>query len=100
MCIRDRTWSVKWGEEVSPSVFCSRLVWACGYFVEPEYFVPIGRIEGADDLKRAKSYVSKNGSFRKARFQLRADSPKFLEGQSWKWSHNPFVGTRELQGLK
>jgi hypothetical protein len=95
-----RTWNVKWGEEASPSVFATRLVWACGYFVQPEYFVALGRIEGADDLKRAKAYVKKDGSFRKARFQLRVDSPKYLEGQGWKWTDNPFLHTRELGGLK
>jgi len=97
---RGRTWNVKWGEEASPSVFVTRLVWACGYFVQPEYLVPLGTIEGADDLKRAKSYIEKDGSFRKARFQLRAESPKYLDGQGWKWKDNPFVGTHELAGLK
>lgn len=34
------------------------------------------------------------------RFQLRSDSPKYLPGKGWTWLDNPFVGTRELQGLK
>jgi hypothetical protein len=97
---RGLNWSVKWGEETSPSTFTSRLVWACGYFVQAEYFVPNGRIEDTHDLKRADRYISKDGSFNNARFQIRADFPKYLAGQSWTWTKNPFIGTREFQGLK
>jgi hypothetical protein len=93
-------WNVKWGHEPSASTFCTRLLWACGYFAQPEYFVPQGRIEGVHNLERARSFVSKDGSFVKARFQLRSDSPKYLKGQHWAWGKNPFSGTRQLQGLK
>src|SRR5262245_51645689 len=47
------TWNVKFGHEANSSTFCTRLLWACGYFVAPEYFIARGRIEGARDLKRA-----------------------------------------------
>jgi hypothetical protein len=97
---RGRSWNVKWGREGTASVFCTRLVWACGYFAEPEYFVPSGRIESAKGLKRAGSRVSNDGSFERARFQLRSDTPQFLEGRSWTWAENPFLGTHEFQGLK
>jgi hypothetical protein len=97
---RGRSWNVKWGREVSASVFCTRLVWACGYFTEPEYFIASGRIEGVKGLKRAGSHISHDGSFKRARFQLRSDTPKFVEGRSWTWAENPFVGTRQFQGLK
>jgi hypothetical protein len=97
---RGLAWNVKWRHEARPSVFCTRLVWACGYFVETEYFVPKGRIENVHGLKRASSFVSHDGSFLNARFQLRSGSPKFLKGRHWSWSENPFAGTRELQGLK
>src|SRR5262245_12168552 len=53
---RGVAWNVKWGVEASPSVFCTRLASACGYLVEPEYFVASGRIANADDLDR-KSVV-------------------------------------------
>jgi hypothetical protein len=93
-------WNVKWGHEPSPSTFCSRLLWACGYFSQIEYFVPQGRIEGIHNLERARSHVSKDGSFVKARFQLRSGSPKYLKGEHWTWEKNPFKGTHELHGLK
>src|SRR5262249_5592238 len=51
MDARNVMWDVKWGEEARPSVFSSGLVWAVGYYVEPEYFLAQGRIDGAHDLK-------------------------------------------------
>jgi hypothetical protein len=93
-------WNVKGGHEPSASTFCSRLLWACGYFAETEYFVAQGRIDGVHHLERARSFISKDGSFVKARFQLRSDSPKYLKGQHWTWTNNPFSGTHQLQGLK
>jgi hypothetical protein len=98
--VRGRSWNVKWGEEVGPSTFCTRLIWACGYHAVPEYFLAEGRIEGVLGLKRARAWVSKDGSFVNARFQLRSDSPKYLHGQHWTWKKNPFLGTAQIQGLK
>jgi hypothetical protein len=97
---RGAHWNLKWGHEVLPSTFCTRLAWACGYVAEPEYFVQQGHIEGVHGLKRAKSHVSPDGSFENARFQLRSDAPKYLPGYRWRWDDNPFLGTHELQGLK
>jgi hypothetical protein len=97
---RGVAWNVKWGSEAAPSAFCTRLMWACGYFVQPEYFLKSGHIEGAHDLKRAKSHISADGSFVNARFQLRSDSPEYLDGYQWTWTDNPFQGKREIQGLK
>jgi hypothetical protein len=97
---RGTKWNVKWGQEASASTFCTRLLWACGYFAEIEYFLPQGRIDGAHDLKRAHSFIAKDGSFANARFQLRSDAPKYLKGAHWTWTKNPFVGTPQLKGLK
>jgi hypothetical protein len=98
---RGRTWRVKWGNEVHTETFASRLAWAAGYFVEVNYFVPVGRIDGADGLQRAGQCISADGSFRDARFEF--DEPgvvKHFDEHSWAWNDNPFVGTRELNGLK
>ncbi|HEX4996943.1 MAG TPA: hypothetical protein VFY29_01885 [Terriglobia bacterium] len=97
---RGVSWNIKWGREVFPSTFCTRLAWACGYVAAPEYFVAYGYIAGARDLRRARAYVAPDGWFENARFQLRAKSPRFLKDQGWEWAENPFVGTRELAGLK
>jgi hypothetical protein len=95
-----RKWNVKWGEEANPSTFCSRLLWACGYFSQTEYFLAKGQINDARRLQRAQTFIAKDGSFVNARFQLRAESPKYLKGEHWTWTTNPFVGTHQLQGLK
>ena len=94
-------WGVKWGEEVNSEVFASRLVWAVGYFVEPSHFVRSGRILGVRKLDRAKKYVKSDGSFIDARFERREkDIQRLSDKESWRYSNNPFVGTKELNGLK
>jgi hypothetical protein len=94
-------WGVKWAEEVNSEVFASRIVEAVGYFVEPAYYVDRGKILNIPKLDRAKKFVAEDGSFTVARFELRDKSIKKLgDEQSWGWENNPFVGTKELNGLK
>src|SRR6185312_3769069 len=95
-----RTWSIKFGSEASPDTFSSRMVWAVGYWVEVNYFVPRGVIQGVHGLSRARHDVDDAGNFRNARFQLRSDHPKYVQNVNWNWDGNPFVGTPELNGLK
>lgn len=98
---RGRTWRAKWGSEVHTETFCSRLAWAAGYFVETTYFVAAGQIEGAVGLQRAKSCLDESGQFCDARFELDETGViKHFDQHSWAWNDNPFVGTRELNGLK
>lgn len=96
------TWHVKWGSEVNAEVFATRIAWAAGYFVDPAYFIPSGKIIGARGLKRAKKYVKSDGSFTEARFERHKNKDAtVLEGeQGWLWEENPLIGTRELNGLK
>ena len=93
---RGRDWVLKWGPEAKTENIAGRLAWAAGYFVQPVYFVREGRIEGIRDLKSAAKFVEKDGRFRDARFQLWG----LLKGHNWTWDYNPFVGSRELNGLK
>jgi hypothetical protein len=95
-----RVWVIKFGEEASPDTFATRMVWAAGYWVEPNYFVADGVITGAHHLTRARNEVDGAGNFHNGRFQLRSDSPQYLNNITWKWDGNPFVGTPELNGLK
>lgn len=103
MSVRDakgRTWRVKWGDEVRSETFATRLVWAAGFHVEAAYFVPEGRIEGASELGRASTCVT-DCAFRDARFELDEKGVrKLFDEHGWSWDDNPFVGTRELAGLK
>src|SRR5437016_2729280 len=79
-------WVVKLGPEAQSETAAVRLVWAAGYFADTTYLVPHVDIEG-------------KGSFDNARFEARIKGEKRL-AQRWDWEHNPFVGTKELQGLK
>jgi hypothetical protein len=98
---RARDWRVKWGPEVHTEVFGTRLAWALGFFAEQSYFVPSGRISGAGDLRRAKACVNERGEFTDARFELNERGvTKHFDAHGWAWHDNPFVGTRELNGLK
>ena len=98
---RGVVWGVKWGSEVNAEVFAARMVWAVGYFVEPSYFIPRGKIINAGKLDRAEKYVAGDGSFSDARFERKDKNIKKLsDGLSWRYRTNPFVGTRELNGLK
>jgi hypothetical protein len=83
---RNRIWDVKFGDEVKAEVFATRIAWALGYYADPTYFVRRGRL---------KSRV-----FRDARFELRDPHLQFLPDLQWTWKKNPFVGTRQLNGLR
>ena len=94
-------WRVKWGHEVHTEVFGTRLAWALGYFAEPTYFVRSGTIEGTGDLRRAKACIDEQHRFTDARFELNEPGvERHFDAHGWAWHDNPFVGTRELNGLK
>ena len=99
---RGRVWRVKWGQEVRCETFAVRFASSCGYFAEETHFIAAGTITGATTLQRARDCIDeRDGAFHDARFEL--DDPavtKMFEEHSWAWDDNPFVGTRELNGLK
>jgi hypothetical protein len=96
------TWSVKFGGEVIPECFGSRMLNALGYVTEPTYFVHQGFIEDAGPLPaRIRHSFKEDGSFARARFELRGlKDLEFLRRHVWAWNNNPFTGTHELAGLK
>jgi len=83
---RNRIWEVKFGEEVKAEVFATRLAWALGYYTDPSYYVFRGHV----------SYRA----FENARFELRSPGMKFRPELAWSWDRNPFLGSRELNGLQ
>jgi hypothetical protein len=96
-----REWRVKWGPEVKAETFGTRLAWVLGFFSEQTHFIAEGVIAGARDLRRAKANIDEHGRFTDARFELsEAGVAKHFDAHSWSWSDNPFVGSRELNGLK
>lgn len=96
-------WSVKFAtvrpeqNEVHAEIAATRLVWALGYFVDENYFVPEGRINGVKDLKRSAEVLTADGAFRTARFERRP--PNAEPAGDWDIEDNRFKGTRELSGL-
>lgn len=104
VAVRDakkRLWRVKWGDEAKPEAFCVRFAAACGYFAEVTHYVASGRIDGVTTLTRARAAVAADGGFKDARFEIEDRCVRMLfEEHSWAWHDNPFVGTRQLDGLK
>jgi hypothetical protein len=80
-----REWVAKLGEEAQAETAAVRLMWAAGYATEINYLIPRLNIVG-------------KGIFRNVRLEARPDTVKRLD--EWSWTRNPFVGTREFQGLK
>jgi hypothetical protein len=78
-------WIAKIGKEAQPDTSANRLLWAVGYEPEIAYLVPHLTIIG-------------KGAFDNVRLEARPKDVKRIG--AWKWSDNPFKGTRELQGLK
>jgi hypothetical protein len=98
---RDRLWRVKWGHEAKPEAFAVRFAHACGYFAEVTHYVASGRITELKDLARARQCIAADGGFVDARFELEDRGVRMLFNEhSWSWNDNPFVGTRQLSGLK
>jgi len=84
---KGRKWTVKFGPEARPETAASRIVWAAGYHTDQDYFVKKAHIEGKSKFDATN-----------VRFERGNDGYK--EEGLWSWEQNPFVGTRELQGLK
>lgn len=81
---RGREWVVKIGKEAQSEAAAVRLLWAVGYYTEINYLAPRAHIQG-------------KGTFENVRFEARPDYVKRLD--EWKWKDNPFVWTKQLQGL-
>lgn len=88
--VRDRhgvEWNVKIGPEAQTEVVASRILWALGYHQRPSYFVE--RWIAVSD--------SRGQMLGGARFRPKDDG---LDGKGpWSWRENPFVGTRQYNGL-
>lgn len=95
---RGRIWRVKLGQEARPETAATRLLWAAGYFVPEDYFVPVLKVDGLPKLRRGRKFVSAGGVVHGARLQLRRNDIRKLG--EWDWFHNSFDGTQKLNGLR
>lgn len=80
-----RVWIAKLGSEAQPETAAVRLLYGLGYKTEVNYLIPTLNILG-------------KGTFKNVRLEARPTDVK--RAGEWKWRSNPFVGTKELQGLK
>jgi hypothetical protein len=77
-------WVAKVGKEAQSETAAVRLLWAIGYMTEINYLIPRLTIEG-------------KGTFENVRLEARPEHIKRLD--EWKWTKNPFSGTKELRAL-
>jgi hypothetical protein len=86
----DRQWSAKMPPEAPTEVVASRLLWGLGYHQPPIYYVGKWNAEGAPDPNPQLP-----SRFRESKPDLHG----LDAGDPWSYYRNPFVGTREMNGL-
>jgi len=92
-------WKVKMGYEARPEIVASRLVWAVGYATNEDYFLPELPVMGMPaHLHRGRQYIEPQGIARNVRLKRYLGDEKKVG--IWKWRDNPFLDTRELNGLR
>jgi len=91
-------WKAKLGEETRSETAATRLVWAAGYFTDEDYYLPELRVAKLPRLNRGREYVSKGGVVHGVRLERKVEGQK--KAGNWSWFKNPYVGTKELDGLK
>ena len=92
------TWKFKLGGRAKSETAASRLVWAAGYFTDEDYYLPELRVEKMPKLARGHELVSADGVIHGARLERKVQGLK--KPGNWSWFKNPFVGTKELNGLR
>ncbi len=97
-----KKWRAKLGLEAQPEVVSARLLWAVGYVANENYFVPdlvVGDLPA--HLHRGQEFVHSGGHVSNVRLQRHPTGKhKGKRAGNWEWRHNPFVGTREFDGLR
>jgi hypothetical protein len=92
-------WLAKLGEEAQAETVATRLLWAAGYYTDETYYFPSLRVEG---YKVSRNHPMPGGGvidgmIQGARLEHFYKDRKFI---SWSWFDNPFLGTKELDGLR
>lgn len=94
---KDVKWRVKLGEEARPEVVASRLLWAIGYYANDDYLLHVATIDGMD-MKRGAKRIHNGNQVIDVRFARRPS--KETKIGTWQWKGNPFMNTREFNGLR
>jgi hypothetical protein len=90
-------WKVKMGAEPQAETAATRLLWAAGYFVDEDYYVAEIKVAGLPKLRRGERYVS-GDVVHGVRLERKIKGQKNIS--RWDWFNNPFIGTREFNGLR
>jgi len=91
-------WLAKIGEEARPETAATRLVWAMGYFADEDYFVDSIHVEDMPKLSHGKDRKHIQKDVPNVRLKRQNSGEKSIG--NWSWYDNPFVGTREFNGLR
>jgi len=96
---KSKKWKAKLGIEAQPETVATRLLWAIGYFTNENYFVRDLKVEGLPaHLRRGQGHVISPDHLDYVRLQRHPGGEK--KSATWDWRHNPFVETREFNGLR
>jgi hypothetical protein len=92
-------WKIKLGAEARPETAATRLVWAVGYYVNEDYFLPELHVSGLPaHLHRGGKLIGPDGEMQNARLK------RHLKGEDkvgeWPWRDDPFAQSREWNGLR
>jgi hypothetical protein len=95
---RGDAWVVKLGVEAQAETVATRLMWSVGYFADEAYYFDRVEIKNLPSLSRGQNFVESKSFVRGARFEPKRKNVD--RGINWDWEENPFLKSRELDGLK
>jgi len=91
-------WKVKLGQEPQSETAATRLLWAAGYYVDEDYYLPEFKVTNMPKLHRGGKFVSADGTVHKARLERKIKEIKNLS--TWSWFAKRSQGKREFNGLR
>jgi hypothetical protein len=91
-------WKVKLGPESQSETAATRFLWAAGYFADEDYYMADLTVTGLPTLARGQNLTSADGVVHGARLERKPTTVEKLG--EWDWFQNPFLGQRELNGLR
>ena len=89
---------MKIGEEAQPETAATRLVWSMGYFTDEDYYLPAIHVSGIPHLHRGNGAIAADGTVSGVRLKRQNKTQKNIG--NWSWFDNPFLNTREFDGLR